>query len=342
MRKIALISTLAAGFSFAHHSAASLGSVGLEGPGAPLESSSSATLPEGLWLLYLKLDHVRWKKYSFSDFPDQKDKYDFWIYGVGYGLKPWLSLYLFAPYYVKRGIKTTYSNSYLYTNSGFADISLMAALGFKYDRGFKLIPRQQSLDDLMDWHFTLYSGVSLPTGNPNEYDRARDPRGEFEPDMSTGFGKPSITIGFTATKQLISLPRLTFILDTNFKKFFEHTYNYVEEDKRKKYKFGDEFRLNGALVYRLYEKVDRRLRIDTILEANFQRNERDKEDGVKQSASGGNILYGTGGARLYYKNISLGMGLKVPLWKKLNEEREQQGGEGKEEYRLIFTLSTLF
>ena len=74
----------------------------------------------------------------------------------------------------------------------------------------------------MDWHFTLYGGISLPTGNPNKYDRSRDPKGEFEPDMSTGFGKPSIRLGFTATKQLVRFPRLTFVFDTNYIKFFEH------------------------------------------------------------------------------------------------------------------------
>ncbi|MFN3870359.1 MAG: transporter [Aquificaceae bacterium] len=342
MRRIIPILTFAAGLSFAHHGVASLGSAGLEGPGAPLESSSSATLPEGKWLLYLKLDHVKWKKYSFSDFPDQKDEYYFWMYGIGYGLKPWLSLYLFLPYYVKKEIKTLNSHSYSYTNSGFSDLSLMAVLGFKYDKGLKLVPRQESLDDLMDWHFTLYGGVSVPTGDPNKYDRVRDPKGDFEPDMSVGFGKPSITIGFTATKQFISFPRLTFVLDTSYLKFFEHTYSYVEEDRRKKYKFGDEFRLNSAIVYRTYENADRGLRIDTILEANFQHNEKDREDGIKQSASGGNILYGTGGIRLYYKNTSLGMGLKVPLWKRLNEEKDQQGGEGKERYRFILTFSALF
>ncbi len=54
------------------------------------------------------------------------------------------------------------------------------------------------------------------------------------------------------------------------------------------------------------------------------------------------LIYGTGGIRLYYKDISLGMGLKVPLWKRLNEEKEQQGGEGEERYRFILTFSTLF
>ncbi len=326
--------------SFAHHGVASLGTGGLEGPGSPLETSSSATLPEGKWLFYLKLDHVKWRKYSFSQFPDQKDTYDFWMYGIGYGVRPWLSLYLFVPYYVKKEIKG--GGNYSYTNADFSDMSFMAVLGFKYDKGFKLIPKKESLDDLMDWHFTLYGGMSLPTGNPNRYDRAKDPKGDFEPDMTTGFGKPSLTLGFTATKQILSYPRLTFVFDTNYTKFFENTYNYRKDGSKKKYKFGDEFRLNTAVAYRLYRSEEKKFRADALLEANFQYNGRDEEDKVKLEDSGGNILYGTVGTRLYYKSLSLGVGVKVPVWKKLNREQEQQGSEGKERYRLILTLSTLF
>lgn len=348
VRKASPLSLLIMGFSFAHHGVASLGAAGLEGPGAPLETSSSATLPEGSWLFYLKLDHVKWKKYSFDHFPDQKDSYDFWMYGIGYGVKPWLSVYLFIPYYVKKELKSVNNDpsqgQYFYTNSGFSDISLMAVLGFKYDRGFKLVPKNESLDDLMDWHFTVYGGMTLPTGNPNKYDRARDPKGEFEPDMATGFGKPSFNFGFTATKQVVSFPRLTFVFDANYTKFLEHTYNYREDPSgpKKKFKFGDELRLNTALAYRLYTNLERKFRADLLLEANFQYNQRDKEDGVKLEGSGGKILYGTVGTRLYYKNISAGLGVKLPVWKRLNEEEQQQGAEGKEKYRLIFTLSTLF
>jgi hypothetical protein len=347
-KKILLTTFLYSGFSFAHHGVAALGAAGLEGPGAPLETSSSATLPEDSWLFYVKLDHVKWKKYSFQEFPDQKDTYDFWMYGIGYGLKPWLSVYLFTPYYVKKELKSINNDpamgQYSYTNSGFADISLMAVSGFKYDRGFKLVPKNESLDDLMDWHFTVYGGVSVPTGNPNKYDRARDPKGEFEADMATGFGKPAFTVGFTSTKQLISFPKLTFVFDTNYIKFLEHTYNFRDTPTapKKRYKFGDEFRLNTALAYRLYTNVEKKFRADALLEANFQYNQRDKEDGMKLEGSGGKILYGVVGTRLYYKSSSLGVGVKVPVWKRLNEESQQQGGEGKERYRLILTISVLF
>ncbi len=331
MRKLSLFALATASVCFAHHGVASLGAAGLEGPGAPLETSSSATLPEGSWLLYMKLDRANFKKYSFQQFPDQKDTADFWLFGVGYGLKSWLSLYMFVPYNVKKEIRNSGADTF--TSAGFADPSVMAVLGFKYDRGFRLVPSKESLEDMMDWHFTLYGGLTFPTGNANK----KGYRGEFAPDMALGFGKPSLTLGFTATKQFINFPQLTFFLDTSYLKFFEHKYNTGD-----KYKFGDEIRLNTALVYRLYTNHEKKLRLDFLVEANYLYLQKDKENGVKVEDSGGQVIYNTLGARLYYKSVSLGAGIKVPVWKNLNMESQQQGAEGKEKYRLILTLSTLF
>ncbi len=338
---LALLSTLS--FSYAHHGVASLGAAGLEDPGAPLETSSSATLPEKSWLFYMKLDYVDWKKYNYNDFPTQKDNYQFWMYGIGYGIKPYLSTYLFVPYYSKKEVNSNGPNgSYNLTSSGFADISIMTVLGYKYDKGFKLVPKKESLDDMTDWHFTTYLGISLPTGDANG-STVNKVSNEFEADMSTGFGKPSIVIGQTATKQLESFPKITFCFDTNYTKFFENTYNYKNPDgSNKKYKFGDEFRLNFATTYRVATNAERKLRLDTSIEGSYQYNKRDKKDGEYLSGSGGKILYGIIGTRLYIKNISIGLGLKLPVWKKLNEGDTQQGSEGKEKYRLIFTFSTLF
>ncbi|MDQ7056370.1 MAG: transporter [Persephonella sp.] len=326
MKKITCLLTacIMSGYAYAHHGVASLGVAGLEGPGSPLETSSSITLPEGKFLAYLKLDYADFKKYT-PQRDDETDSYTFWIYGVGYGIKSYLSVYLFVPYYTKK----LEDNSF--NSSGFADILFMGVLGFKYDEGFLLIPERESLDDLMDWHFTLYGGFSVPTGDPN----IRDMNGSIDPGMSLGFGKPTVSIGATATKQLTD--RLTFVADTNYMKFFKYRYADGTE-----YQFGDEFRFNTAFAYRILTDYTDRLRIDLSLEANFLNLGRDKENGKGLSATGGKMLYGLYGFRLYYRTISAGLGIKIPHWTDLNEESQQQGSEGKENYRLIFTFSALF
>ncbi len=306
---------------FSHHGIAAIGSIGLEGPGAPLETSSSAPLPEGSYLFYLKLDDAVFEKYT-KEVDDEKDYSHFWMYGIGYGLKSWLSLYLFLPY----NVKTKEDNSY--NTAGFADLSIMYVFGFKYDEGFKLVPKNESIDDLRDWHFTFYGCFSLPRGDEN----LKNNEGEIEPDFSLGFGKPSYSFGFTATKMFSE--KFTYLLDTNYIIFKENKY-----ENGIRYKFGNEFRLNNAIVYIFYKNGEKKKRVDGGIELNYLNLRRDKEEGIDLEAAGGDILYLVPNIRYYIKNFSLGFGLKFPLWKDLNEESLQQGSEGKEKYRAILTIS---
>jgi hypothetical protein len=318
-----LLAVLVAPNAGAHHGVASLGVAGLEGPGAPIETSSSATLPAHSMLAYMKLDFARFETYT-PECDDEGDYNAFWMYGLGYGITPSLSVYTFVPFYTKK----PEDNSY--TTSGFADLSLMGVLGFKLDRGLRLIPASESLDDLEDWHFTLYGGATLPTGNEN----LRDADGEIDPGMSLGFGKPSFTGGFTATKPFLN--RLTFVLDTSFITFQEHAYA-----DGARVRFGDESRINLALPVRALVVGETGLRVDLGLEANYLSLGRDELDGAGEEATGGRMAYLVYGSRLYYKSSSLGLGIKLPAWSDLHEESEQQGAEGRESYRVIFTFSTL-
>jgi hypothetical protein len=310
--------------AFAHHGVASLGVAGLEGPGAPIETSSSATLPKGKGLAYLKLDYAEFERKHPRE-GDHGDYNAFWIYGLGYGFTPWLSGYLFVPYY-KKTVEDGSSDA-----SGLADISLTGVFGFKYDEGLRLIPESQSLDDLEDWHFTIYGGLTLPTGDANVRTRSN----EIDAGQSLGFGRPSYQLGFTGTKQFAG--RDTFIFDTSYIYFDEYKYN-----DRSRTQFGSEFRVNLALTHRLFTAAEPRLRMDLVMEGNYLHLERDQTNGVKEPATGGHILYLQPGLRAYWRNFSVGLGIKFPSWLSLNEEDEQQGAEGTEDYRLTFTMSALF
>jgi hypothetical protein len=310
--------------ALAHHGVATVGVAGVEGPGAPLETSSSANLPAGHWLAYLKIDHA-----SFDTFTPARDdetvRQTYFMYGLGYGLKPWLSAYAFAPFHAK------VAENNVYNTAGFADVSWMLVAGFKWDGGPRLVPERESLDELEDWHFTIYGGSTLPTGDPN----LRDAAGTIDPGMATGFGKPAFSLGLTATKTLSS--RLTAVSEISSTTFSEYEY---EDDFSGK--FGSELRLNGALAGRLFSDPSAATRLDLNLEANYLRLGRDQTDGVGEEATGGKILYSTLGLRLTRESVSLAVGWKVPVWTDLNEEDLQQGAEGKESGRLLLTLSTLF
>jgi hypothetical protein len=308
---------------FAHHGVASLGAAGVEGPGAPVETSSSATLPEGKWLGYLKLDHAESKKGILA--PPENDYNQYWMLGLGYGFRPWLSAYLFQPYNIKQDMPDGYESR------GFTDLSAMGVVGFKYDDGFMRVPASESLDDLMDWHFTVYAGLSLPTGDANH--RLSDT--SIDPGMALGFGKSSFSYGLTATKQLND--SATAVFEAGQIRF--QTYEYDNGDR---VRFGTETRFNAALSYRLMTKPERKFRLDGNAELNYLSLGRDVENGVGAAATGGDMLYGVLGVRLYRDTMSLGLAMKKPVWTDLNEESQQQGAEGKEEYRFIATFSALF
>ena len=310
--------------AWAHHGVPSISLSGVDGPGAPLETTSSATLPEGSFLGYLKLDHAAYMTYT-SDRDGESERSDYWMYGLGYGVTPYLSAYIFLPYYTK-------SQDDGLTTSDFHDINVQLVLGMVYDDGLHLVKKNESLDDMEDWHFTLFANVTAPTGNTDR----RAPDGTMiDPGLQTGFGDPSLMAGASATRWFGNA--FTLVGDCSYNTFFEHTYG-----DGTKMKFGDEIRVNAALTSRVYARSAARLRLDASLEANFLSLGRDRENGEDVEATGGNILYVTPSLRLTYKTVSAALGLKVPTATDLNEEDEQQGSEGKEHYRLIFTFSTLF
>lgn len=316
---------------WAHHGVAGVGAAAIEGPGAPIESASSAVLPQGSTLAYLKLDHAKFKRVDPA--ASEADYSQFWMVGVGHGFTPWFSAYVFAPYNVKINTPDP-AGAPKYDTRGWADYSVMGQVGFKYEpgEGFKLTPANESLDDLEDWHFSAFAGATIPHGNPN----LRDPNGAIDPGKSTGFGKPSHSLGLTLSKMLTR--DLTLSVEASKLRFKEHTYADASTMK-----FGSEDRLNAALAWRMFGDAERRLRVDGVVELQHLGLGKDRANGVDDPDAGGRILYLMPGVRLYKDNTSFALGIKKPVAKRLNEATaRQQGAEGTEKYRVVFSASYLF
>jgi hypothetical protein len=333
---LSLLLTIGSPLAFAHHGVAGVGAAALEGPGAPVESASSSVLPEGRTLLYGKLDHASFKRRVSTN--TEVDYNQYWMGGIGHGVTPWFSAYLFAPYNKKVDTaEPAGAATAKFDTKGATDISVMGQLGFKYDKGLQLVPANESLDDLEDWHFSVFLGTTVPTGNPNLKDRA----GNINPGKSTSFGKPSSTLGFTASKMLTK--DLTFNTELSTIRFREHRYaSDTNNPAGLTTRFGKEDRLNVGLAYRLYTNPEQRFRLDASLEVQYLALGRDRQNGADQSATGGKIMYLLPGVRFYKDSLSFAFGIKTPYWTKLNEATDQQGAEGKEKYRLIFSVSTVF
>jgi hypothetical protein len=307
----------------AHHGTAAVSAIGAEGPGAALDTTSPLPLGQGTAFVLAKSEYVPFQQRS--GFTDQKQYSSFHTLALGFGIRPWLSAFVFQPYNWK-------SQDGVGTNSGAGDTNLMLAASFKWDEGLRLVPEKESLDELADWHFSVWIASSLPTG-PTTH---RDDAGElYAPDMQTGFNGPSPAVGLAIMKQLGA--DFTALAEASYQHFFEQRYS----DAGYTYKFGGETRLNGALVWRAWASGSRR--IDLVPELsilNLQRDQSDAETGTLEAlqASGGTIAYGQLGARATLGAFAVGASVKRAFAKDLNEGPDQQGSEGLEEYRAALTL----
>lgn len=270
-----------------------------------------------------KTEYVSFRRFAFAE-PENKTFSSFNTLALGFGLRPWLSAYLFQPINVK-------AQEEIGRNAGVGDPNLMLVLGFKYDEGFRLVPEKESLDELMDWHMSVYASCSVPAGPTERKDGAGAP---FAPDMQTGFGAPSPMIGVAVLKQLSG--GVTWLADANYQHFFPHEYSFA------RYRFGGESRLGTAAAFRLFGSPSFRLDVVTELSGlHLQRDQESNAAGAMESlrSSGGTMLYGGAGLRSYVGPLSVAVAGKRAVLKSLNEQADQQGSEGLERFRLTLAVS---
>jgi hypothetical protein len=302
----------------AHHGSASVSFIGAEGPGAALETATALPLGQGTALALAKTEVVPWQQRD--GFADQKLYSWFNTLALGYGIRPWLSAFVFQPYNVKAQDGTG-------TNQGLGDTNLMLAAAFKWDEGLQLVPEKESLDDLRDWHFSLWTSCTVPVGPTGHRDEHGIP---YAPDMQTGFGAPSPSVGLSVLKQLSA--DFTVLGEVNTQYFPEHAY----PDAGIRYQFGTETRLNAALPWRAL--ADGRRRVDVVPEISVLNLQRDRENGAAVRATGGTILYGQLGVRATFGPLSVGASVKRAVASRLNEAAEQQGSEGLEVFRAALVV----
>jgi hypothetical protein len=317
----ALLALGAAGLpaaAHAHHGSASASFIGAEGPGAGLDTATALPLGQGTFVALAKTEYAPFQQRA--GFPDQKQYSWFNTLALGYGIRPWLSAFVFQPYNVK-------VQDGVGTNQGMGDTNLMLAAAFKWDEGLQLAPERESLDDLRDWHFGLWASCTVPSGPTDHTGANGEP---FAPDMQTGFRGPSPAVGLTVLKQVSA--DLTVLGEVNYQHFFEQTYAGTGI----RYQFGPEARANAALAWRTWASGTRR--VDLVPELVLLSLQRDRENGVPLPASGGDVLYGQLGVRAILGPVSIGASVKRAVATRLNESAVQQGSEGLETYRAALVV----
>ncbi|MDR2877803.1 MAG: hypothetical protein LBV36_07195 [Chromatiales bacterium] len=304
------------------------------GPGSPVETSSPMTLPQGKFVLFERVEVAPFK--TFGDQRDEggNDKFTFTNTLFGFGITDAVSGYVSLPYARKELINDS-------TSQGFGDINLIVQYGFKYGsrdgyKGWYSFDRDDATGKdytLPEWKFGLSFSTTLPSGKIHNRDRNGEP---LDVSVQPGFAVPSYNITGIASKMVSS--HWTWSGDIQFRTF---TLNGGSGGGKP----GNETRLNNALIWEAFENRGAFLsRVDLIGEANFLDLRKDMDqDRILDDASGGSMMYLSPGARFtFYDRASLGLLYKKIVWKDLNHEDQQQGGEGLEKYRFIATFSVSF
>lgn len=306
--------------ALAHHG----GSSNSQGPGTPIETNTPLTLPQGGTVVFTRAELVNFRK--FADFePENVDNFKFLQLGVSHGITDYLTATAILPYNLK-------TQDSLGTIQGVGDPRFLFTLGLNYspEEGLQLNTEEDTAVNLGTSNKTylgVIGGFSIPVGR-TQIDRGGGVDGGQQP----GFGVPTATLGLTAMRGLSD--RLSVAAETTVE---------IYAKGRGGDRFGSEFRANLAGIYEIHADRDAWLqRVDGILELNYLHLSRDQTARVSELGTGGRILYLTPGVRMQMGDVNLGAGVKIPIVRGLNEQELQQGSEGLEKYRLIFTVSTFF
>ena len=236
-----------------------------------------------------------------------------------------MSVYVFQPFNVKE-------QDGVGRNAGAGDTNLMLSFAFKWDEGLQLVPEKESLDDLMDWHFSVAIRLRCRSGRR----RAKGDAGAyFAPDMQTGFGAPSPALGVAAMKQLTTRSHLARGGELPALLRRTPTASPATSSAARRVS-------TRRAVYRVYDAGGFRLDLSGELNGlQLQRDRQRNDAGAMEplQASGGAILYAGAGVRAYYGPFTVGLGVKRAALKRLNEQSDQQGSEGLERFRAAFTVS---
>ena len=306
----------------AHHGGSSVS----QGPGTPIETNTPITLPKDSAVVFTRAEFASFQKFG-RDEPNNIDNFRFYQLGASYGITDSLMGTLILPYNVK-----SQDGPGGGTARGLGDVQFILNLGMNYDSvdGFSLNGPDDVGVDIFEsgkWYFGAFGGLTVPTGR-TDIDLGLGVDGGLQP----GFGSTTGMIGFSAQKALG--PDFSLLADTSINMFTPQSGGD---------KFGNEFRANLAGVYTLKNNPEDTLRQwDASLELNYLRLSRDETAATADLGTGGSILYVTPGMRFQVGDVNLGAGIKLPVFKDLNERSMQQGAEGLENWRLVLTSSMAF
>ncbi len=297
------------------------GSVGSGvGQTGPITTISAYTLGKGKWIFDVQSEYIKYDEFSDQElmkFAARGENVHSVKYllsvsaGIAYGFTDDFTLELRMPYVRRDNIKESHADEpdevhHHGDAEGFGDLK---AIGY------------YRLTHLLNTgvETTVIAGLKMPTGKTND----RDVEGQvFEAEFQPGSGSWDPILGAAVSKRFGDVS-----LDANV------LYTFVTEGTQDT-DLGDIFNYNLAVSYRVMKE---RPSLDLSLELNGIWRDKQKVDGVKDSNSGGNVLFLSPGLRIGWAHKVMGyFSVGVPIID------NPYGIQNDTEVRIVGGLSFLF
>lgn len=198
-----------------------------------------------------------------------------------------LQLIVNMPY----SINTIDYNQQSETRSAFSDLTLM---------GMYQLANTTTLDSMRVRHRLFGgAGIKLPTG---KYKTPEDVTIPMADHLYSGTGSFDVLFGVS---YLGKFRNFGWNVDLNYKL---NTKNSLD------YKFGNTINLVPRVFYeyKLHSFI-----LYPHLGVAFEKGAADEDDGLEQTDTGGQMIFGTGGLDVYYKMVSLSSDVRLPVYENM-------------------------
>lgn len=199
-----------------------------------------------------------------------------------------LQIFAFVPFVMNRQFETGYTNQV----HDFGDASLL----------FNYMMINKNIDSQGTWKQLLQAGggVKLPTGKHSIVENQHT----LLPNLQPGTGSIDYIINVL---YVLRYKNLGLNLDANYRL---NTENDVE------YKIGNKFSISSRLFY--VNNLNKNIVFLPHLGIDFELSSPDRSYQQEVKYTGNKTLLGNLGADLFYKNISLGFNLQLPISQEIN------------------------
>jgi hypothetical protein len=299
------------------------GYVGATGASGPIVAIPASTLPKGKLAASLRVTYARPERLPDDELARRAGEHihahaaDYLLspsLGLAYGLTDRFTLALSLPFIHRDDLRAgSHSHSGGVAHNGVERLGSSSGVGDAVLLGqFRL-----TADHHAPWQAALLAGVKLPTGATHVRDR-NGARFETEHQPGTGSFDPLLGLAVTRRFERVSI-------DANA------LYHFSRPGAQHS-RLGDRAQYNLSLAYRLggqapqehhddhgappheHAAPPRRTAVDLVLELNGEWEGRQRESGVIEAESGGNVLYLSPGVRVTPSpgwSASLSLGLPI-------------------------------